>query len=73
MAMTTKEKDLLVGRKAICQFLNRSWDTIHRWIHEEGMPAAKVDGCWEAIGEDLRAWKREMILRKSMSIAKDDK
>jgi hypothetical protein len=65
-------KELLVGRKAICTFLGRSWDTVHRWIQEEGLPAAKIDGCWEAIGSDILAWKREMIARKNVSIQKDE-
>jgi hypothetical protein len=62
VAMT---KELLVGRKAICTFLGRSWDTVHRWIEEDGLPAAKIDGCWEAMVSDLISWKREMIRRQT--------
>jgi len=35
----------LVGKKAISEFVGRSWGTIRRWIREEGFPAKKIDGC----------------------------
>lgn len=36
---------LIVGRKAICQFLgNISWPTVLKWIRKKGLPVVQENG-----------------------------
>ena len=52
---------ILTGKKNICNFLGRSWDTVERWIREEGFPARKIDGVWESDSELITNWRRSQI------------
>jgi hypothetical protein len=52
---------ILTGKKNICNFVGRSWDTVERWIRERGFPARKIDGVWESDSELITAWRRRQI------------
>ena len=52
---------ILTGKKNICNFLGRSWDTVERWIREKGFPARKIDGVWESDSELITNWRRRQI------------
>jgi hypothetical protein len=63
---------VLTGKKRICEFVGRSWATIHTWIEQGGFPARKIDGIWESDAQLVTAWRQAAIKgEKSMSIAKD--
>ena len=51
----------LTGKKNICNFLGRSWDTVERWIREKEFPACKIDGVWESDSELITNWRRRQI------------
>ena len=51
----------LTGTKEIHDYVRRSWETIERWIKEEGFPAKKLDGVWESSTDLIDEWKREKI------------
>jgi len=51
----------LVGKKAISEFVGRSWGTIRRWIKEEGFPAKKIDGVWHSDADLVREWLKGQI------------
>ena len=55
---------ILTGKKNICNFLGRSWDTVERWIREKGFPARKIDGVWESDSELITAWRQSLIKAK---------
>lgn len=69
---------VLSGKKRICVFCGRSWQTVKRWIMEEGFPARKIDGIWETDSDLVIEWRRGKILGvgniaplENRSIAKD--
>ena len=62
---------ILTGKKNICNFLGRSWDTVERWIREKGFPARKIDGVWESDSELITNWRRSQI--NGGSVAKPEK
>jgi len=51
----------LTGKKRICGFVGRSWDTIYDWIQNREFPAAKISGVWESDQELIIKWKQKMI------------
>jgi hypothetical protein len=58
-------KTILTGRKQIMNFVGRSWPTIQKWIDEDGFPARKLDGVWEADGDLVIEWRRRQIVKRS--------
>ena len=52
---------IISGKKNICNFLGRSWDTVERWIREREFPARKIDGIWESDSELITEWRRSQI------------
>ncbi|MDD5643281.1 MAG: hypothetical protein PHX53_16635 [Syntrophales bacterium] len=52
---------ILTGKKNICNFLGRSWDTVERWIREREFPARKIDGVWESDSALITEWRRNQI------------
>lgn len=58
----TEEKTMLIGMKAIQSYYPRSKDTILKLIKDNGFPAAKVEGVWEADKTQIDAWRRGVIL-----------
>jgi hypothetical protein len=52
---------MISGKKNICNFLGRSWDTVERWIREREFPARKIDGIWESDSELITAWRQNLI------------
>lgn len=56
--------NLLTGRKRIQAFVGRSWQTVLRWIDEEGFPARKLDGIWESDVELVLEWRQKQILKE---------
>lgn len=58
----------LVGRKSICTYCSRSWQTVRLWIREEKFPAAFLNGVWESNTKLIDDWKEKKIV----SIVKDE-
>ncbi len=46
-------------------FTGRSWPVIKKWIDEDGFPARKIDGVWEADGDLVIEWRRQQIKRRA--------
>lgn len=59
--MMTQATFILTGKKNICNFMGRSWDTVERWIRDREFPARKIDGIWESDSELITAWRRRQI------------
>jgi len=59
--MMTQTTFSLTGKKNICNFMGRSWDTVERWIRERGFPATKIDGIWESDSELITLWRRRQV------------
>jgi len=55
---------ILVGKKAISEFVGRSWGTIKRWICDEDFPAKKIDGGWHSDGDLVHEWLKGKITDK---------
>ena len=53
----------LTGQKTIAAYAERSWKTIEELI-QEGFPAAKIGGRWEAFKDQIDLWYRERIIRE---------
>lgn len=54
------EERLYVGRDAICQALQVSWQTVRRWILYRGLPVLQERGFQPSLhSSDLRCWHRE--------------
>jgi phage terminase Nu1 subunit (DNA packaging protein) len=48
---------LLIGRKAICNWLGVSWQTVRRWKHQHGFPLIQRRGMRPMLHKDLvRTW-----------------
>jgi hypothetical protein len=56
--------NVLSGRKNICNFVGRSWDTVKGWIQEKKFPAVKLDGVWESYPDMIDKWRRDIIENK---------
>ncbi len=66
-----KDSTVLIGRKSIADYCNRSWKMIRRWIEEKDFPARKIDGVWESDGELIDRWRKRMILSGKEEDKKD--
>lgn len=53
---------ILVGKKSICSFVERSWPTVYAWIRTKRFPARKIDGVWESDTELIINWRRNQII-----------
>lgn len=56
-----KGKAVLRGMHEIEELTRRSERTIKRWIAENGFPAHKIDGIWQAVQEDVLKWMQSRI------------
>ena len=59
--MVKTKTTILVGMKAIRQYVGRSEATVLKWIKNDGFPAKKVDGVWESDTVLIEKWRRKMI------------
>ena len=59
--MNSKSNEILSGRKSITNFVDRSWETISKWIKENGFPAKKLDGVWEVDAEMIIDWWKHQL------------
>ena len=55
------ERQILVGREEIAEYVKRSWRTIKRWIDTEGFPAKKMGRRWESDAGLIQEWRRKQI------------
>ena len=55
------QQQMLTGKKEICNFVRRSWNTIEEWILKLGFPAKKINGIWESDSELITLWRRKQI------------
>ncbi|MGA1846897.1 hypothetical protein [Deferribacter abyssi] len=62
--MVKTKTTILVGMKAIRQYVGRSEATVLKWIKEDGFPAKKVDGVWESDTVLIEKWRRKMIAER---------
>ena len=53
----------LKGINAICDYYDRPWNVVLRLIENEGFPAVKVEGRWEAVPAMIDRWHHDMISR----------
>jgi hypothetical protein len=51
----------LTGKKAICNFVGRSWRTVEDWIINRGFPAQLIGGRWESDSDLITAWRRKQV------------
>jgi hypothetical protein len=51
----------LTGKKAICNFVGRSWGTVELWILHRGFPAQLLNGIWESDSELITKWRRRQV------------
>lgn len=51
------EGRFLTGMKDICKYVSRSEATVVNWIRDEGFPAKKIDGIWEAHTGKIDSWR----------------
>jgi len=48
--------------KQLCDYENRSEDTLLSLIRNEGYPARKIGGIWESDTELVDQWRRNLII-----------
>jgi len=53
----------LTGRKAIVNYVGRSWQTIKHWIDTQAFPAIFFCGRWESDTDLIDQWKRAQITK----------
>ena len=60
---------LLVGRKAICQFLGISWPTVVKWIRKKGLPVVREPGMPPILSTvHAQAWQDGRLRDREISI-----
>jgi predicted site-specific integrase-resolvase len=59
--------EILVGRKAICAYLQISWSTVLKWIKYRDFPVLREKGCEPILNiEAVKQWEtqRRLNLKK---------
>lgn len=52
----------LIGKKAICGFVGRSWSTVENWILYQDFPAKMINGVWESDADLITEWRKRKIM-----------
>ncbi|MDR1308881.1 MAG: helix-turn-helix domain-containing protein [Deltaproteobacteria bacterium] len=55
------ELRMLCGIKEICRYVGMSRPTVMKWIENDGLPVAKINGKWTICVDDVNAWVMEKM------------